>query len=601
MEAEVKTIHQLFSPTIQYVIPQFQRFYDWEKDKQWEPLWDDVRNVSEAVLAQSDQEDKRVPPHFMGSLVLKDEPMPNHNVPEALGRRSIIVDGQQRLTTIQVLARAIVGVADRLGHPDAVEPLRALIANPELQDEWRYKVLQSHQRDADTYQRLMQDPHGDRSVRDAPLLNHRAGIEAAHNYFSTVVSDYIDDTEATDETRQSRVDALQQTIAQHLQFAILTLDEDEQPNMVFETINARGQTLAEHQLVKSTVMYEAGVVLDARLSKRYWNAFEDDEWWGIQNQDRGHISRFLSDWLTSVRLRNIQTARISAEFRALVRQGRAENQDLSETFDLMNRAGVTYHNVINRVHADYGPFHAAMTDIGAQSVMSACLWMDEPTNGLGDPEQDERIIRLMESYAFRRALVGKTTNFVPIIQIIHNAIQDKKDPWLALRDSFMHHSSARPEYWPDDQFIKDHLTYNPCKTGKTTQTILRTMENYLREQEPTTPVPPDTPLTEHHLMPTTPTQWEPGSHWAIRGNRAAGTAKRTTAVRTIGNLTLIALKRASLKNQDSIPWQQKQELLQNGNVLHINRSLLGVPTWDENAINERSAYIADLATQIWPR
>ena len=596
MDAEVKTIHQIFSPTTQYVIPQFQRFYDWEKEKQWEPLWDDVKAVSDTVLTHTDHE-KRVPPHFMGSLVLQGEPMPNPDVPEQLGRRNIIVDGQQRLTTIQVLTRAIVGVADRLGHADTVEPLRSLIANSDLEDQWRYKVLQSHQRDADTYRRLMHDPHGDKSVTDAPLLNHREGIEAAHNYFSTMVSEYLDDAD----TQRSRVEALQQTVGQHLQFAILTLDDDEQPNMVFETINARGQTLAEHQLVKSTVMYEAGVVLDAHQAKRYWNAFDDDDWWGVQNQDRGHISRFLSDWLTSVRLRNISIPRISAEFRAFVNQCKADQQDLSETFELMNRAAITYHGIINRSHADYGPFHADMTAISAQSAMSACLWMDEPSNGLGDPDQDERILRLLESYAFRRALVGKTTNFVPIIQTMHQAIRDGKDPREAVRDSFIQQSSARPEYWPEDTFIKDHLAYQPCKPGKPIQTILRAMENHLREQEPTVPVPPDTPLTEHHLLPTTAATWQTGGNWPIRGNRAAGTAKRTTAVRTIGNLTLIPVKRASLKNQESVPWRQKQELLQNGNVLHINRPLLDVPAWDESAINERSAYIADLAIRIWPR
>lgn len=597
MDAAVKNIEQLFSPTVQYVIPQFQRFYDWEKEKQWEPLWDDVKNVSDVVLAHTQPDAKRVPPHFMGSLVLQGEPMPNEGVPEQLGRRCIIVDGQQRLTTIQILARAVVGTADRLGQGQEVESLRSLIVNQELDNDWRYKVLQSHQRDVDTYRRLMQDPHGDKSVRDAPLLNHQQGIEAAHDYFCAMVSEYLDE----EDPRPARVDALQETISQHLQFAILTLDDDEQPNMVFETINARGQTLAEHQLVKSTVMYEAGVVLDALLANRCWNAFDDNEWWGFHNQDKGHISRFLSDWLTSVRRRTIQTSRISAEFRAFVNQCKHDQTDVSEAFDLMNRAAVTYHSIINGTNADYSPFYADMTNIGAQSTMSACLWMMEPSNGLGDPEQNQKIVEMLESYAFRRALVGKTTNFIPIIQTMHQAIQDRKDPWLAVRETLRDFSSARPEYWPDDKFLKDHVALNPCKTGRPIQTVLRRIENHLRAEAPAPPVPSDAPLTEHHLLPIASDQWETGGNWAIKGNRAAGAVKRAAAVRHIGNLTLIAIKRSDLKNQQSVSWQQKRELLQTGNVLYINRDLLDKDVWDENGINDRSAYIADLATQVWSR
>ena len=596
MDAAVRNIEQLFSTPVQYVIPQFQRFYDWEKEKQWHPLWDDVKNVADQVLAHPADDTTRVPPHFMGSLVLKGEQTPSVDIPTELGRRSIVVDGQQRLTTIQVLARAVVGTADGLGCHHAVTQLRALIANAELDEPWRYKVLQSHPRDINTYQRLMKDPTGDKSVKGTSILSHQQGIEACHDYFCTAVADYLDD----EETRPQRIDALQQTISQHLQFAILTLEDDEQPNMVFETINARGQTLAQHQLVKSTVMYEADVVLDAKRATECWHAFEDDKWWGQHNQDSGHISKFLAAWLTSVQCRNIQTPRISTEFRAFLNQWKRDNEQIEPAFELLNHAGITYHNIITGIDTDYGPFYADMTAIGAQSPMPACLWMMNPTNKL-DPDTAEKIVAILESYAFRRALVGNTTNFMPIIQTMACAIQENADVRETVRDSIREPTSARPEYWPEDKFIQEHVTFNPFKTGKPTQTILRRIENHLRAQVPAPPLLADATLVEHHLMPTDRDQWEPGRNWAIKTNRTVGTAKRSAAVRHIGNLTLIVGKRSDIKGQEAAPWQQKQELLQTGNALYINKELLEMDTWDENAITKRSAYIAELATQVWSR
>ncbi len=599
MDAEVKTIEQLFSQPVQYVIPQFQRFYDWEKEKQWEPLWDDVRNVAEAVLAHDPEKDQRVPPHFMGSLVLQGEPMPNKGVPTELGRRQIVVDGQQRLTTIQVLARAIIGAADALGHDQEVEPLRVLIANIGLPDDWRYKVLQAHPRDVAAYQNLMNEDHGDKSFRDTPILGHDRDIPACHNYLTQMASEYLDPDDP--DLRARQVHALQQTICQHLQFAILTLDDDEQPNMVFETINARGQGLAEHQLVKSTVMYQAGVSLDGETANKCWHAFDDDNWWGAQNQDTGHISKFLAAWLASARLKNVQTQRISAEFRAFVNQWKRDQDNVWPAFDLMNHAGLTYHNIITRADKDYGLFHADMTAINAQFTMSACLWMMEPANGL-DPEEAERIIELLESYAFRRALVGRSTNFLPIILTMHQAAQNRQDIREKVRDSIRDLTSARPEYWPEDKFIKEHVALNSCKAGKPIRTILRRVEDHLRAEAPATPLPPDATLSDHHLMPTAPSQWDPAGNWPVsRGNRSAATARRSALVNQIGNITIIAGKRSQLKSKETVPWTQKRDLLQAGTTLHINEELLDMETWDEDAIQARSSHIADLATQIWRR
>lgn len=102
METNLKRPHELFVQPIQYVIPPFQRRYVWSQEGQWEPLWDDVEE-----LANSLKEEKKTERHFMGAIVLKQQST-------ATGTMELrtVVDGQQRLTTIQLLIDAVQEVLE---------------------------------------------------------------------------------------------------------------------------------------------------------------------------------------------------------------------------------------------------------------------------------------------------------------------------------------------------------------------------------------------------------------------------------------------------------------------------------------------------------
>ena len=96
MNAGTLRPQQLFQKDVRYEIPQFQRPYVWEQETQWEPLWEDVRDAAEDFL------DGNAQPHFMGAVVLQQHPNPTGGV-----ETRIVVDGQQRLTTMQLLLDAV--------------------------------------------------------------------------------------------------------------------------------------------------------------------------------------------------------------------------------------------------------------------------------------------------------------------------------------------------------------------------------------------------------------------------------------------------------------------------------------------------------------
>ena len=98
MEAKKTYPNQLFGQPVRYEIPPFQRPYIWEMEKQWEPLWQDVQDAAESWM------DGHRQPHFMGAIVLDPR---SSGVAVNEVRTAIVVDGQQRLTTIQILLDAV--------------------------------------------------------------------------------------------------------------------------------------------------------------------------------------------------------------------------------------------------------------------------------------------------------------------------------------------------------------------------------------------------------------------------------------------------------------------------------------------------------------
>src|SRR5947207_9275405 len=95
MRPDKLSVHDLFQKERRYVVPLYQRAYVWNREEQWEPLWEDIERQAEACITAENGVARRS--HFLGAIVL--------NVAKIVGNsvaRSEIIDGQQRLTTLQV-------------------------------------------------------------------------------------------------------------------------------------------------------------------------------------------------------------------------------------------------------------------------------------------------------------------------------------------------------------------------------------------------------------------------------------------------------------------------------------------------------------------
>lgn len=233
MEAGKHNIKELFQKDVRYIIPTFQRPYVWNQEKQWEPLWDDVRNIAEEYAEQLARENNHAAAevqtgtHFMGAIVLQQDPTPTAEI----DRRNVI-DGQQRMTTLQILLDAAQEVLEEDGYEKEAKRLRKLVVNDEdfAEGDARFKLWPTS---------------GDQDAFRAAMTNGQATtgfgkslIVQAHEFFSFQIREWLNSAEPQDRARLA--DALHTALIGLLVLVVIDLKSGDDAYVIFETLNARG-------------------------------------------------------------------------------------------------------------------------------------------------------------------------------------------------------------------------------------------------------------------------------------------------------------------------------------------------------------------------
>lgn len=130
MKTDILTPKDLFQKEVRYTIPTFQRPYVWSQGGQWEPLWEDVRNVAENYLEELERSnnaveaEERTKTHFLGAVVLQQIRTATKDI-----EQREVIDGQQRVTTLQLLLDAIQGVCEEKKLKGNAKRLSRLVTN----------------------------------------------------------------------------------------------------------------------------------------------------------------------------------------------------------------------------------------------------------------------------------------------------------------------------------------------------------------------------------------------------------------------------------------------------------------------------------------
>lgn len=592
MQIRKVTVQELFFGA-HYVVPSFQRRYVWEEDRQWSPLWQDV--VDKAAEVMNSGGGTQVLPHFLGALVLKKQ-----EAKTGQPTRYLVVDGQQRLTTLQIMT---IGIADALQsiapETDAEriqntrDALRTLIVNLHGKGKSRYKIRPFADRDFKVFWQL---------VDEEEPVNHV--LKKCHIYFRSEAIAWL---RADLDRAPERAEVLADVLAGKFEVVELNLDLEEDEYEIFEALNARGTPLTEweksknHLLSKSRHHTEIGHEL---FYKKYVDRFDVDEWW-----TSGRSDQFLMYWLTIRLKRRIKADRAYYEFCRVVKQAVKQDGGLVAMTKCFCRYADIYRKLTAQPedHTEQGLFRYRMRvlNIGVFVPLMMKLYhtLGLETNG-GQPSDEQecfdRCTRAMESYVVRRQVVGWVTSGYRNLAIdLLKKLDTVHDAGGLLRVLCVGLESAYYD-WPTDDDIRHRVRHARAYPGTgqpRLRMILEAVQDYMTtERYKAEQVPCPRNLWIEHIMPQS---WQ--KHWRLPENATERDYdRRNHALTTLGNLTLTTAGLGiSIGRRE---WEHKREELKKHTTLLLTRQLLERywDRWDESTIEERGQSLAEVICKVWP-
>jgi uncharacterized protein with ParB-like and HNH nuclease domain len=274
MEADKHTVKALFEKDRRYIIPTFQRPYVWDQEKQWEPLWDDVRNLAERYADALNEEDnqtakaeEKTGTHFLGAIVLQQIPTSAID----MDRRNVI-DGQQRMLTLQILLDAAQSIIEEENFKKEAKQLSKLVLNDEdfAEGDDIFKIWPTSG-DREAFRAAMTNSQTVEGFEDSKVVQ-------AHEFFSLQVKEWL--RTADEIERAKKVQAITTALIGLIELVVIDLKTNDDAYVIFETLNARGTPLLASDLVKNYILQTAsGKGLDTnKIYEENWKVFEEN-WW----------------------------------------------------------------------------------------------------------------------------------------------------------------------------------------------------------------------------------------------------------------------------------------------------------------------------------
>jgi hypothetical protein len=597
VDAGTLSVGRIFGLDRRYVVPLFQRPYVWTREDQLEALWDDVRTVSERLLAG-----QATRPHFLGAIVLDQLRHPTGRVETRL-----VIDGQQRLTTIQIMLEAFADVAREKGLERLHLALVRLTRNedPLIDDEEEAFKVWPTNLDRDVYRAVMAAKSPTDMLQSLQVRASRkrksTGIPIADAfiYFHQAFTDWLDADHAHVE---GRADVLYKALKDYLRLVVIDLGSDDDAQLIFETLNARGTPLLPSDLVKNDLFHRAEVQGEniKRLHERWWKPFEDEWDWWREEVGRGHAKRpridiFLQNYLTRELRDDVKLAHLYDAYKDVARarhDGRAEA--------LMERinAFAGHFRLLYDAEAG-GPLAAHFQRLQAMEMNTANPFLLEVLERFGREAPETRaILAALESFLVRRMVCQLSARsygmfFVEALKLVDAGETDVSASFVG----FLMRSDTDTARWPNDAEFRDcWMTLPTGSQGRVRiEMLLLALEARVATGK-TERVRIDGSLTVEHLMPR---EWT--THWAPPEGPDASRAiaERQRLIQTMGNLTLLTDKlNPSVSNG---PWDRKLAGIREHSILKLNLELAGYGPWGEAAIRKRGERLFELAREIWPR
>ena len=547
MKADEKTLIKFLRDRQQFTIPIYQRTYSWTS-KQCSKLWEDIIKIAK---------DDDIEYHFIGSIVRVEN---KHDTNET--SRQIIIDGQQRITTIFLLIAALIRVHT---NPDRKEELQeSYLINKHSKEELKYKLILTQQ-DKGSLIDIIEN----RSIEG--LASER--IKSNFKFFQQ-------------EMEKEDPEKIYAGIRK-LMVVDISLDSNhDDPQRIFESLNSTGLELSQADLIRNYALMGLSLEHQEELYNNHWRPIEVS--FG-QTDDSEYFDRFMRDYLTIKNNHIPKIENVYETFKKLCLDTKEKN-NIDEIISEVQRYSEYFVRMIlgkednKKLKNAFSELKELKVDVAYPFLLSI---YDDYENNLLSEDGFLKILKLTQSYVYRRFVCGIPTNSLnTTFATLHKSI-DKNNYLESLKDAFVLLPSYRR--FPNNTEFKQELKIKDLYNIRYRMFWLDKVENYNRKERVNIKE-----YTTEHIMPQNPNlskEWQEmlGDDWQ---------EVHENYLHTIGNLTLT---RYNSELSDK-PFEEKKSMEGgfDGSPLRINKNLQEVDIWNKESIQKRTKILTNTMLDIWP-
>lgn len=593
MQAELKNISNIINPVNFISVPIFQRDYVWN-----ESLWSAFLNDIED-LCSIEQE------HFFGSIILKTTESTNIS---GVTNYYKIVDGQQRLTTALIFFKA----------------LALVLNNNEIIDNFTYRKTDQNGNQICCLQLGKYDNislHKIINLTEANIFSDPQNqVECAFNYFINELS--------SEENKEFYSKKILSQITQKMLFVLIILDEEDDENQIFDTINSLGCKLTCSDLIKNFLFTDEPDLYDLFWKKTFEDTPKIESYWN-QDVSKGrtnatNLDTFLQAYFILVSSKkeyeealnnNLKNIKVKGNVKDLFIQISNLNQSYQlfieyATTDTLNpkkylienldRYATTFKEIINpeidNQTLDYNISSKRINFIifafQKSTVIPYFLYIQSQVL---DPDERLKMYEILESFLLRREICSKGAKNYP--KFFRKFIRDEINTAQKLIDALNAQAESQSAF-PLDKELKESCVAQKFSNNYKVKAILYLLESRMMGKNASHSLLPFNKYSLEHLMPR---KWQ--DNWNQNQLSEEEIKEREHSIYTIGNLAIINKNlNSAIKNSDwetKVAGKNQDGLKQYASGILTLGSALDKKDWNEETIKERAEWLYEKMLKYW--
>lgn len=547
----------------QFQVPLYQRTYSWT-EKQLAQLWGDI--LDQVDLLETGE---KASAHFLGSVVLAPSPQNEATFP-----RWLVVDGQQRLTTISL---ALAAIRDHLAQsrPDEAERIdEEYLINKRKNENDRFRLLPT-QADRPHYAAHIRGTREEQAAGD--------NVSIAYRFFRRKLVEAEDPADPQDVLR------IEQAITSRLTLVAVTAEAGDNVHRIFESLNNTGLKLSQADLLRNYLFMRLPTRGEL-IYETYWLPLQAS----LSNKELEQLMwlQLVLDGDDRVRRQDLYAAQQHRFEQTEVREA-----DIEAYVKELHRRAMHFRKVVCPDEEGDPAVRAHLRRLDAWEAAATypalMLLLDRRERGETDSAETARALSYIESFLVRRTVCRVPPNN---LNRIFQSVPAQLPLDVPVADGLRQLLSASNRYWPDDDELREKFRTAPFYLyGRPEQRrlVLQRLEESYDHPEPVDFAAAK--LTIEHVLPQSA-----GDDWlqVLAEDATDGETPQDVHARlqhTLGNLTLTA-QNSELSNH---PFDRKQDLLHSSH-LEMNRRIAATDRWGAREIGARADELAERALALWP-